>query len=269
MIFMLPAIKALSELGADITLCAEGDFPTAGLFRRCRYAKRVTDGKERVQADFYLSGNFVPPSFSRFRYPTVRAGWTHEPQYPEPEWSMSLGLARRFGWRGERPDVSDWCHQLDRTPRWDVGIIPGCKPGPWIRKRWPGMAQTALQLLSFGLRVAIIGKDDAEVAGIPGERVEADIRDLPDLLAGCRIIIGTDSGPAHLASSLGVPLVMLFTATNETKGDPVGRPAVKLVTSHRCRPCQSTLVWGRCQNWLCRDIPVASVISQALGLLNP
>ncbi|MFI5167701.1 MAG: lipopolysaccharide heptosyltransferase I [Thermoanaerobaculales bacterium] len=54
------------------------------------------------------------------------------------------------------------------------------------------------------------------------------IVELAALLAACRVVVGGDTGPVHLAASLGVPTVAIFLASDPERNAPRGR-AVRLV----------------------------------------
>ena len=73
----------------------------------------------------------------------------------------------------------------------------------------------------------------------PGERVLAEgiaaaagrgvalapatsIPELAVLLSGCAAVVGGDTGPVHLAASLGVPTVAVFVATDPARNGPRG-----------------------------------------------
>jgi hypothetical protein len=260
-IFNLPLIAALRELGHSVIGYVETDYPSADLWARCSYLDRVVQVPDPIPiAEVLISGPWCP-RLMHLNRSVRRYTWKQEPDYNEPEWSMLLSAARDIGWSGSRPDVSNWCSKLDRTPRWDVGIVPGCKPGElWERKKYPGMEAVAKTLLEKGLRVCVIGTErDPKVSG-EDLRGRFPIGELPDVLAACRVIVGTDSGATQLGASLGVPTVVLYTATSEMKGDPVGLQVAKLVQPVSCRPCQSTARWAGCRDWICRAIPVDSVI---------
>lgn len=264
--FMLPTIAAVKMMGYRVALCVETDFNTVPLFSRCRYADEVLGPHAATNGHRLMCGQWRPASWGRqggiaqyaLRYP-----------YTQSECESNFRIARVLGWHNrERPDCSDWCADLDRTPRWDVGIVPGSKSGIWLRKRWPGMATVAKHFIGRGLRVAVLGLQQDGVEEIPCERLDtADIAKLPDALAGCRVIVGTDSGPVHLASSLGVPVVVIYTGTSELKGDPVG-PSRKILRPLPCRPCQTTPRWQACREWKCREIDPAEVIGAAEQFLG-
>lgn len=268
-IFTIPAIKALRLLGHDVTAYVDGDYDMRALLERCVYFSDVIDGKHHDPpiAERYMAGHWCPFGMRNVVQPH-HYRWTNEPNYPEPEWSLNMQAARDLGWTGPAPDVSDWCRGLRREIRYDVGIIPGCKPGDiWERKRWPGLAAVSIALRDAGLRCAVIGQPSDDDPAIVGERVGASsLAGLPDVLASCRVIVGTDSGPLHMASSLGVPVAAVFTATNHVKGQPIG-PHTSIFRDLHCRPCQSTPVWHLCRAWVCRDIDPANVTNAVFGLL--
>lgn len=271
--FMLPALRALYEQGHEVVAYVAGDYQMCDLLRRCRYLSEVVDASAHPvpDADRYVSGHWCAPTMMR-RPGLEHARFTNEPHYPCPEWM--LPFHRWAGLAPAEPDVRDWCTGLDRTPRWDVAIVAGCKPGSlWARKTYPWMCKVAGLMHRLGRRVVWLGQpDDAPQGGrLWGENRlgRYSLAQLPDALAGCRVVIGTDSGPTHLASSLGVPVVVLYTATSTTKGDPVGRPAIKLrVESLTCSPCQATARWHQCSDWQCRSIPVSAVMDAAGRLLG-
>jgi hypothetical protein len=254
---MLPTIKALRQQGHRIALHVQTDFPTVDLWRRCSYADEVHEA--HWPAENPIAGQWMPAAWGGHNVQRVQIG--HPYRMSEAESNLRLA-------GGAMPNVSDWCKDLDRTPRYDIGIVPGSKGGIWLRKRYPGMAAVSSYFASHGARVAVIGQDSDGVREMPGARViNANIGDLPDILAGCRVIIGTDSGVTHLASSLGVPVVAVFTATSTIKGKPVG-PHNIITTDLPCRPCQSTTQWQACREWKCRDIEPERVIRAAEQLLE-
>jgi lipopolysaccharide heptosyltransferase I len=52
---------------------------------------------------------------------------------------------------------------------------------------------------------------------------KTNIQQLMALLAGAKIIVGNDTGPAHIAAALGVPMVLIFGFTNPLRVGPYGR----------------------------------------------
>lgn len=266
-VLMLPVAKALQSLGHEIALYVEDDNDSAELWHRCAYADRVVKAPAALDCEKLMCGLWRPASWRGIggiaRYQCL-------PPYRESEAESNFKLARDMGYAGERPDVSDWCRALNRTPRWDIGIVPGCKGGYWLRKRYPGMKDVVAFYLAQGKSVAVFGQDGDGVREIPGESViTPNLADLPDALAGCRLIIGTDSGVTHLANSLGIPTVVVHTASCPTKATPVHSCYRQVYrTDLACRPCQSTGRWEQCREWRCREISPDTVIAAAEELTN-
>lgn len=259
-VFMLPTIKELKAKDDRVSLFVQTDFPTADLFKRCIYADEVLEPPAGLNGHHAVCGQWRPAAWRGIG--NVLQYQTAYP-YRIPEWQSNLRLVGQ----SERVDVSDWCRDLDRTPRWDVGIVPGSKGGVWMRKRWPGMAKIAENFITQGKRVAVFGLEQDGVADIPGEYITSEVSSLPDMLSGCRVVVGTDSGVTHLASSLGIPVVVVYTATSEIKGDPVGR-SVKIKPQITCYPCQSTARWQACSDWQCRNIDPSLIIQATENLMR-
>ncbi len=100
-------------------------------------------------------------------------------------------------------------------------------------KAWPpeSFAELAKRAVSAGMAPVVVWG--------PGERVLAEgiaaaggrgvalapatsIRELAVLLSGCAAVVGGDTGPIHLAASLGVPTVAVFVATDPARNGPRG-----------------------------------------------
>jgi heptosyltransferase-2 len=132
-----------------------------------------------------------------------------------------------------------------------LAISPGAA---WATKRWsPESFAEVLGNLAgqAGLRVLFIGdaRDAALAAEIMALRPRAaescivaagktDLQQLAALLARCRALLSNDSGPMHVATALGVPVVALFGPTVEAFGFfPEGPRDRVLQKDLACRPC--------------------------------
>lgn len=104
------------------------------------------------------------------------------------------------------------------------------------RKAWPigRWSELAARLAGAGLPVVVAWGPEEEplaraiVGGAgPGPVLAPPtaIRDLAELLAGAAAVVGGDTGPVHLAASLGVPTVGVFVATDPHRNGPRGRRA--------------------------------------------
>ena len=67
------------------------------------------------------------------------------------------------------------------------------------------------------------GERTRESIEIRSAGTDVAVADLPALLSRCALLAGVDSGPAHVAAVCGVPVVVLFSRTNDpAQWQPVG-----------------------------------------------
>ncbi|HVF98136.1 MAG TPA: glycosyltransferase family 9 protein [Flavisolibacter sp.] len=66
---------------------------------------------------------------------------------------------------------------------------------------------------------------------------------LCEVLASAKLVLTTDSGPAHLANALGTQTVVLFGAGNENNTSPYNRGAVHVIRLGKlsCEPCTKNI----------------------------
>ena len=64
------------------------------------------------------------------------------------------------------------------------------------------------------------------------------IRDLVALVAGARVFVGNDSGPAHIAAAARIPVVVIFGSSHSTLWKPWKAPDSAVVQNYfDCNPC--------------------------------
>ncbi len=66
-----------------------------------------------------------------------------------------------------------------------------------------------------------------------------ELNGLIRLLSSASLLLSTDSGPAHLANSLGIPVIVLFGAGNEQQTAPFRRENLTVLRAGKlpCEPC--------------------------------
>jgi lipopolysaccharide heptosyltransferase II len=147
----------------------------------------------------------------------------------ESEWVL------RFPLQWSHPDES----RIDRF--WsDSGLGPdepvaAVNPGAnWPSKRWGPLryAEIADRLSKrHGIRPLILWGPgerplaEAVAAAMTEKAVlapETTLKQLMVLIGRCRMLIGGDSGPLHIASALGVPTVALFGPSDPARNGPYG-----------------------------------------------
>ena len=129
-----------------------------------------------------------------------------------------------------------------------IGINPGAAYGSakcWLPERFTHLTQRLLEhteakLIFFGDRAGL-----PLVEGIceefPKDRVinlaaRTTLRELMAYIARCTLFLTNDSGPMHVASALGTPLIVLFGSTSDVATGPYhgGKVIHKRVP---CSPC--------------------------------
>ncbi len=112
-----------------------------------------------------------------------------------------------------------------------VGI---CPTGGWASKKCDPIkfAEIAKAVVNkFNAKIFIIwGKSDEEdafkIQSLIGDKAmiapETTIQELAALIARCKILIANDSGPMHIATSVGTPVLGLFGPTSPFMQGPYG-----------------------------------------------
>lgn len=129
-----------------------------------------------------------------------------------------------------------------------AGVAPGASYGP--AKRWScdGFAATLNSLATTRNAYPIIfgGPDDATECAAVSDRLTVAHLNLAGrhplgesmaLMARMSVFITNDSGPMHLAATLGCPTIAVFGSTDPALTGPIG-PNVRVITNAiECSPC--------------------------------
>lgn len=160
-------------------------------------------------------------------------------------------------------------------------VLPGAA---WKQKTWFEEYYRTLLIQikdTFAIDFVVLGgaKDlicEEIAAGIPGAvdlHGLLDLRETLGVLAGARLVLGSDTGFAHAAEALGVPVVMILGPTSyETGGGTFLKTSVTLQAEDVwCRPCSQN---GRRPCYRSRQVCLERItpeqvfhhVSQRLGL---
>ena len=132
-----------------------------------------------------------------------------------------------------------------------IGINPSAN---WVLKRWPSgnFAKLADRLIKENnAAILFVGanKDSAVVDEVIGKMEEkpynfcgkTSIAELGALMSHMNIFISNDSGPAHLAASLGVNTLVIFGPTSAKVTSPLGRSVSIIKKDSGCNiPCYNS-----------------------------
>jgi ADP-heptose:LPS heptosyltransferase len=134
-----------------------------------------------------------------------------------------------------------------------VAIHPGATDP---RRRWLAelFGQVAAACAADGCRVVVVGApEDKDLASqvvdaacsrqVTSVAGQLDLGTLAALLTRCSVLLGNDSGPRHLAQSLGTPTVGLYWVGNLINAGPLGRTLHRAHMSWatNCPECGSDL----------------------------
>ncbi|MCC8423948.1 glycosyltransferase family 9 protein [Mucilaginibacter sp. UR6-11] len=81
--------------------------------------------------------------------------------------------------------------------------------------------------------------DAANIDRIENYAGKTTLASLTNLMAGAKVLLTTDSGPAHLGNSLGLPVIALFGAGNENNTAPYNKSNLTVLRAGQlsCEPC--------------------------------
>ena len=96
---------------------------------------------------------------------------------------------------------------------------------------------------------------------------KTSLRELAALCSQARLAVAVDSGPMHIASALGLPVVSLWGSTSPLRSAPYGSEHLVLQSPIACSPCFKSECPGLGR--LCmKDIPLAAVLAQVARVID-
>lgn len=205
-----------------------------------------------------------------------------------------LAVAAKLGAATDERDLEIWLSRNDHE-RAEAFLAPHGR-GPWVAvhpggryfryKRWPvpSFARLIEGLSGNGWRTIIVGgPEDLRLAGELARLSKAPLvsavgrlrlRETAALIARCRLFIGNDSAPLHLAAAVGTPSIGLFGPTCPSQFGPYGAGHTVIYKNLSCSPCFRFMggfrqYWPRCAQPACMSaITVEEVLDAALARLG-
>jgi heptosyltransferase-1 len=180
----------------------------------------------------------------------------------------SLRVAAPYGASPDGTFLLRWVKPSQDPPA--VALLPGTGG---IGKAWPSESFAALarQTANRGIPVTVVwGPGQRELAESivdgagPGVTLApaTSLLELAALLARCVAVVGGDTGPVHLAASLGVPTVAVFVATDPERNGPRG-PHVRVVAA-----ALTGVKGGRAHSGAMGEATVAEVLDALAGAMG-
>ena len=135
-----------------------------------------------------------------------------------------------------------------------VGLLAA---GTWPTKTWPAASSGLLarELVASGREVLLLAGPGEDAVTGTVRRLEPRVRVLPPCDVGALVsvigmlsaVVGTDSGPKHVAAALGVPTFTWYGPTHPATWSPPGDIHGRWWTPLPCRACDLT----SCPHWNC------------------
>jgi ADP-heptose:LPS heptosyltransferase/GT2 family glycosyltransferase len=152
-------------------------------------------------------------------------------------------------------------------------------------RQWPAAQYvTLIDLLTgeAGVNVVLVGAaEESPIADEIVRRVEDASRveslvgkiklaELPQVMRACVLFIGNNSGPQHVAASLGLPTIGIHSGVvDATEWAPLGVQAIALRRRMACSPCYLEFTSDCPRDLAClRGLHPADVLAAALPFLN-
>jgi heptosyltransferase-1 len=263
---LVSAIRELRRTRYDVVFDLQGLVKSASL-ARLTGARRVVGF-----ASGYLRERLARPFYTEVYDPG--GGGMYDPRERSHVVQMNLGLLTAIGIPVGSPEfpLDQADTEIARGMRAQAGhryalINPGAA---WPNKRWPPARYGAVARALAGRRglVSIVSWGPGE-EGLAQEVVrESDgaallsprtsIADLVAIIRGAALMISGDTGPTHVASAVGTPVVGIYGPTRPSRNGPLSPEDVSISRDTVCR-CHHL---RRCsQERMCLlDIETAEVI---------
>ncbi len=161
-------------------------------------------------------------------------------------------------WTG--PDDEDFARNaLSRAGFRTGGPIISLAPGAaWPFRRWPSDRFIALGRWlqeTYGANIVILAApNELELArrveqGLPDDKTvslagKTTIRQMAAVLRHCRLFIGNDSGPIHVAAGVGIPVVGFFGPGEYERFKPAGIDHEAIRLGLPCSPCSQNCAFN-------------------------
>ncbi|MDH5385847.1 MAG: glycosyltransferase, partial [Candidatus Aminicenantes bacterium] len=238
----------------------------------------------------------APQDQKRYRLKGLNRFLTQGPLrgFPQHEVERQLDILRFLGANPIDSGLEVWTTQedeffaqdvLNRFNLADTDLLIAFAPGAtWSFRRWPSSRFIELGKWlqeNYGASILLIGgKGEQKLShhierGMhSGQTVnlvgKTTLREMASVLKHCKLFIGNDSGPLHVATAAGVPVVGLFGPGEYQRFKPWGANHEAICLGLSCSPCSQNCLFNepRCIKGITVD-QVKRVLSKMLESLLP
>lgn len=255
----------IRDLQPDLTIDAQGTVKSAMVTSWSKATRRVglarpwrREALAGLAATESLRGSSAHPHVIATNLELVRAVGGDPPPMPAPpdgRWILTRSRpVQKHPWAENYAVLLPGAGQPDK-------ILP-----PEI------LAETARHLVNRRLDVVVAWgpseRDRARmIVELGGSGVHlapaTDLIELSGLLGSAKVVVGGDTGPVHLAASLGVPTLAVFVTTNPERNGPMGSQVALVSGAAPGRGPGGSATTGRA-----RDVSAAEIGAAVDGLLS-
>lgn len=237
-------VAKLKEGDYDLGILLTNSFSSAWRFWQGNVKKTLG---YRADCRSFLLTHPVPFSKKRFEQHLVL---TYKELLKPLGIPISETLPRLIVTEEEVREAWEFVKRFDITPESKIiGMNPGAAYGTakcWLPERFTAVAKQLVEadpkhvVLFFGdlSQKELIGKICVglkdRVINLSGQ---TSLRELLALIKICSVFLTNDSGPMHIADSLGVPLIALFGSTNPIVTGPYRQTGQIIQKRPPCSPC--------------------------------
>lgn len=223
-------VRALRAQPYDLIVDLQGILKSA-------LASRLARGSQRIGPSFHREG-------SRLFYQTI-AGPRNKDRHAVEE---NLDVVRHLGLPVLPPVFPvEFPMQLVGEPEPRVALIPFSR---WPSKNWPvpsfiqtgrdlqEQANASIFLIGGAVEAAACAEMEKEFKGrVMNLAGKLSLPQLGGVLQAMNLVIANDSGPMHMAASLGTPVLAVFGPTDKKRTGPYGDLHRVTAGNLRCQPC--------------------------------
>ncbi len=131
---------------------------------------------------------------------------------------------------------SDILIALNSRARWPSKL--------WPEKRWAELADRLIEELKVKA-ILLWGPGEKDfvdnivkrMKGVPIISCKTSLKELAYLISKCRLFIGGESGPLHIACALNIPTIALIGPTDSIRNGPYGEGHIVIEKDLPCRGC--------------------------------
>jgi lipopolysaccharide heptosyltransferase II len=231
-------LRAVRHCGADLTLDLQRHFKSGLTSWYSGASARIGFAAANSREGNWLFNNQHIAPVERFS-PKVAQYLSFADSLEVPPAPVSFGL------RLEPDEEARVSELLSNVQGSFAALFTG---STWPSRSWFPLPTATLcrELQARGLSVVLIGAPSdepfagevvaagAEVVNLVGR---TSLRDVIGILARATIAVGPDSGPMHISSAVGTPVVSLWGATSPARSAPYGCENLVVRGDVPCAPC--------------------------------